>query len=264
MCALFEKTSEVAELRDWFDRLWHLSAPVDSDELSSFILSAPILVNPTIRDRLSSPAPSINSTFMFSTKKPSAPIAKNNREAHDRLVERVRMAPSRQWISGYFDLIKRLIEFCDLKEYDDSRVCMSLPDSKPRIGVNFNMRVVLRAYLGRGGPSTGFIFGRAVELSQQVEKIGTPDIEFKAQRGEDKNELPCVFSFPGMPATILSDHFEREWKRAAVAELQRRKGSIHKGHQRLIHRAAVDLVYRSFVLDAAFPNERRGEDEGRV
>lgn len=255
MCVLFQKTSEVAELRVWFDTLWQRCAPVDSDALARFILSAPNPINSSTLDRLNSPA-QINSKLASSTKEPSDPIAKNSREARDRLVERVKMAPSRQWINGYFDLIKGLIEFCDLKN-DDPRVCMSLPERRAKIQVNLNMRVVLHAYLGKGSPWTGFLFGPKVKLSRRLENIRSDYEEFKARRGEDENELPYYVSFPGMPTAILSDYFDREWKIAASAELQRRKGSpIRDLHQPLIYKAAVDVDYRTYVLDKAFPSQR--------
>lgn len=252
MCALFENTSEVAELCAWFDSLWRLCAPVDRDALARFILSAPDPINSSKLERLNSPAPSINSTLASRSKEPSAPIAKNDRRAYDRLVERIGMAPSRSWINGYFDLIEGLIEFCDLRD-SDTRVCMSLPKGRAKIQVNLNMRMVLYALLGKGGPCTGFIFGRAVQLSRRLEKIGTAFDDFKAQRGEEDIDVPYYVAFPGIPTAILSNSFDRAWKSAALVELERRKGSpIRDKHEPLIYRAAVDMDFRNFVLDEAF------------
>ena len=53
---------------------------------------------------------------------------------------------------------------------------------------------------------------------------------------------------------ILSDYFEREWKIAAIAEVQRRRGSpIRAQHQPLIYDAAVDLGYWSSVIGCGLP-----------
>jgi hypothetical protein len=88
MCALFEKTSEVAELRDWFDRLWPLSDLVNSDQLlSTLIPNAPNATILARRYRLSSRAPRINSKLASSTKEPAARIARNSRKATNRLVQ---------------------------------------------------------------------------------------------------------------------------------------------------------------------------------
>ena len=87
MCTLFENKSQVGELRDWFNGLWPLSNLVKSDQLSRLIHNAPTSTKLAGRYRLSSTAPRINSKLAFSTKKRSAPVAKNNRKADDRRVE---------------------------------------------------------------------------------------------------------------------------------------------------------------------------------
>lgn len=81
MCVLLERTSEVAELHAWFDRLWELSDPANRNGLSLLIRDRPNQTIPDSPYRRSSTAPRINSKLEFSTKKPSAPVAKNNPEA---------------------------------------------------------------------------------------------------------------------------------------------------------------------------------------
>lgn len=87
MCTLFENKTQVGKLRDWFNGLWPLSNLVKSDQLSKLIHNAPTSTKLAGRYRLSSTAPRINSKLAFSTKKRSAPVAKNNRKADHSSVE---------------------------------------------------------------------------------------------------------------------------------------------------------------------------------
>ena len=252
MCVLFESTNQVTELQRWFDWLWQMSAPVDRDELSIFVRAAPSAPgNYITRIKFSSPAPEVNAKRVIARKRNPVSI-QESREAHDRLVDRIKLAPGRKWISEYFNLINEIIDFAEITS-DDPRLVLTIPAKSPKLPVNINQRYVLNAGFVGEEAILGFIlsadFVRYRRLKNEVER-------YRPQRGEFKDEVPYWVRYYGTPNRVLSGDLKGDWKMAVLAELQRQKRSgFRKFHEPLVYEAAVNTNYRALILDEAFSSK---------
>lgn len=85
--------------------------------------------------------------------------------AFAELVRQVSLAPSREWISNYLDLIKTVVKIADLLP-DDSRMSFTMPEAKQRfqaIRVNINNRWVLVNFTRSMVNMLGVIYGPEYE-----------------------------------------------------------------------------------------------------
>jgi 5-methylcytosine-specific restriction protein A len=167
------------------------------------------------------------------------------------LVERLRLAPDREWIDGYLDLIKLLIEATGLSN-DDPRVVTSIPKKREWfLPVSVNNRYILAPLRRKDRFLVGIIYGPEYEvvpgLAQRVVYSYWP------LRGEHL-DTPVFLGFD-CPQIILEAADVREgWIAAALVEVQRARGSPYRvHHQPVVYEAAVNLDYRNEVLNSAFP-----------
>src|SRR6185503_4664129 len=245
MCVLLGDLKQVSELSTWFNRLWELSAPVDVDELAEFIRRAPSYRGDReVPFSLTSPAPKVAARAVVGRDAKRKQVIKHSGEIHDALVDRISLAPSRKWIAEYLNLIKELIEFCEL-EWDDPRLALTLPKKEHRLPVNINQRYVLNAaFVSEKEAVVGFILGgdfvRYHRLQRQSKR-------YDPRRGEPTKELPYWWGkYAETPNAALSGEFKQEWINAVRAELRRGKRSgFRKHHESRIYDAAVDLDYRA-------------------
>ncbi|MBI3652731.1 MAG: NgoFVII family restriction endonuclease [Acidobacteria bacterium] len=256
MCVLFEKEDQVDELQEWFNDLWQQSVSIDVGVLSQYIESA--LPKPVVKPSLSlsSKMKKIKASWSLSDHKKSKVVSIKDKNAHQRLVERVSLFPSKEWVNEYFNLIKELIEPNGIEplgiDESDKRLAMTLRKNSSKIMVNFNLRLVLSA---NANGRVHFIF-RAEELGDDkfYNKIGDNWGIFTPQTGENEEEVPFTAWFEKMPSKALNQTEKRKWLQASHDEWRRRKGSPHRQyHEPLVYQATTDLDYRALVLEQAFP-----------
>lgn len=130
MSVLIEHEPEIDELCDWFKCLWSQSSPISIAELSGFIRSMPA---ESIYKEYRHPGPiTSNSPKIRSTLKV---LGKNKHklfsyayedDASKMLIERIKLAPNRDLIDAYLDLVKFVLESTGL-ESNDPRIVTSIP-----------------------------------------------------------------------------------------------------------------------------------------
>lgn len=251
MSILFEAEAQVDELKRWFDTLWDQSSTVKLDELDK--IDAEITSLPSFEEIeqqrskiiLSSSAPKVRSRLLTDFQREqqqsildipsnaretrSYPLEdlQDDREPFERLIERISRAANREWIDEYFDLLSELIQFARLED-TDPRLSLSIPEFKyERLPVTINSHYVLAASLKKKVKAVGYRYGTNIE-----------DFKWSTKS----------------PKYALTPREKAVWKQAVFDELDLGKSSSYrKHHQSVVYRAAVDLEYRSLVLDRAFP-----------
>jgi hypothetical protein len=254
MSVLFEKEPQVEELSEWFDSLWAQSQPIDTEELRACVQSMPARPPVTVnRDqpRMSSQVPPVRSKLKSVERHRSQPVVTRYGEAtSEQLIKRVKFAPSCEWIEGYFDLMKLLLETTGLSN-DDPRLVTSIPQSDWLLPVSVNNRYVL-APRKQDGFAVGIIYGPEFELKPHLQTQAISDWRFSPLPGEGI-DTPFFIRFRDAGSILESPEIRDGWLDAALLEVQRAKSSPYrKFHQSIVYRAAVDLGYRKTILDKAF------------
>jgi len=248
----FDEEEKIAELREWFSRLWSESGPVDLEELDELVRTSPSASSthsgPTAS--LSSNAPRVNASFVEDIESPTGESMEVDEEGHRPLVSRVQLAPSREWANAFFGLLSDLIGATGLSE-DDAELVTAIPQKK-RISISINRRMVLGAFFS-GEPKTGFIIGEEAENVDKLIENADGYLDYSANTGEDEEKTPHWVEYEGEPESMVNPTFRREWMKAAIREIERASASVHKeAHEPLVYQAAVDEGYRNRVLNGAF------------
>jgi len=253
MSVLFEEEPQVGELLEWFDYLWLQSEPVSVEELQACARSIPAKA-PANRDkpRISSQVPPIRSRLKSVEQHRGQPVVTPYGEAtSEQLVERVKFAPSREWIDGYLDLMKLLLEATGLTS-DDPRLVTSMPQSKWSLPVSINNRYVLAPWK-QDDFGIGIIYGPEFELMPHLQAQAVSVWRFSPLRGEGI-DTPFFIRFKDARSILESPEIKDGWLRAALREVARAKSSPYrKYHQPVVYEAAVNLDYRAAILEKAFP-----------
>ena len=251
----FDEEEKIAELREWFTRLWSESDPVDLEELDGLVKTSPSSSThsgPTAS--LSSDAPRVDASFVEDIEPPTAESIEVDKEGHEALVNRVQLAPSREWANAFFRLLNDLIGATGLSE-DDAELVTAIPQKK-RISISINRRMVLGAFFS-GEPKTGFIIGAESENLDELIEKADGYLDYSANTGEDEEKTPHWVEYEGEPKRMVNPTFRREWMKAAIREIERASASVHKeAHEPLVYQSAVDEGYRNRVLSEAFTGDR--------
>jgi hypothetical protein len=246
MAVRFEGTEEVDELDDWFGELWTRTESPDLDILEAYLSETDALNRdqPTTRE-MPDAGPSIGASLQV-LGEPMIPVDETE---HERLVERVGEAPSRDWMDMYFDWVAEVIK-CTGVDESDERIATTIPKSSSKLPVNVNHRYVLAAFPKQ--ERIGIILppdsSARDELAEFVSDFGA----FSTHSDED----PYWFEFPGDPHGFISDEIKQEW-RATVSE-EGSKGSrseYRTYHSPAVYNAAVSQEYRETVLESAFSSQ---------
>ena len=249
----FDGEEKVAELREWFTRLWSESGPVDLKELDELVRTSPSASTTHSRSTatLTSDAPRVNASFVEDIESPTGESVEVDEEGHEALVNRVQLAPSREWANSFFGLMSDLISATKLSE-DDRRLVTGIAQDD-RITLSINTRMVLGAFFS-GEPKVGFIIGNDAENVEEIIQESDDDLPFNALSGEDEDETPHWVEYEGEPERMMSPTFRGEWLKTALREKDRASGSVHQSsHEPLVYQAAIDENYRNQVLSEAFP-----------
>ncbi len=183
------------------------------------------------------------------------------------LVKRVGYAQSREWINLYFELVKRILEITGL-DNDNSRLVMSL--SPNSIGWHFpvtiNNRYVIALRKKKENEQVRLFVGLILnELATEITQLqNNPDLnrhgQFKNLRGEF-SEPPYFLHFSNFPELLYlldtSEQMYQSWTDALLAEVKRAKSSPYrKSHEPLMYKMAVDVNFRSEILDMVFTESK--------
>ncbi len=242
MGVLFEDEEKVKELRTWFDELWNQAALLEQDELQKFVGHLP-------HDRPQTEGRLATSTRPVKSKLPNTNLAESTQEAMDRLVEKLRRAPSRQWAEHYLDLVRELVEATGL-DNDDARLVMSMPDGAG-LPVTICQRYVLAAF--RHGPSRlSMMLPGAPSLVSGLRVVRTGD-GYAPRKDETEATAPWWISFEVDDPSEVPESVKEHWRRLVRREVDHGKySSYRKHHEPVVFEAAMDVGFRKRVLDQAF------------
>ncbi|NQV24908.1 MAG: hypothetical protein HQ518_11125 [Rhodopirellula sp.] len=248
MSVQFTECEQVSELELWFDDLWEQIVPFEPPFIRDFIDSLPIIEDSKVTTRL--PKSFVGVWSRLSGKQPTSIAA----EASD-LIERLRMAPSREWANWWLGLAGKLIEVTELGP-DDPRLSMSLPKDGS-IAVTIIRRYVLAASLPISSTS-GFGLILPVSMRQRIERMPNVMSFFcfrPGHSGETQSNAPLFVSFSSDKPSQLQKDIIEGWEEAAITECSHgRRSSFRKYHQPIVYRAATDDEFRLQLLDEAFPD----------
>ncbi len=251
----------VDELRVWFDELWSKSIPFTLDEASKRKVKEK-RERSSVQEGRVLPDNASRKTYLKSVikgrrKKRDRPCP--HEDHRERLLAAIGRSPSREWIDGYFDLLKRAIEETGLSN-DDKRLVTTTPKEINTIRLNINNRQVLSAY-HRGANAIGFILPRSFVITSDLMSRKTkynPEDPFRpVGKDEALENTPYFFAFTTEVLSDIPQDFLAVWQREVVRNVSIRNASPYKDHHNpLVYRAAVDLDFRKQLLDEAFGGDR--------
>jgi PLD-like domain len=252
---LIEEEPQIEELKTWCNKLWIQSEPVKLDELTKFINSCP--PSPAIAERpensITSYVPEIKSKLLQKTR----PITKTTLvsqkvDAHEQLVEKVKLSKDRNWIDSYLNLMKELLDITGL-DSDDARLVTSTPQSYGILPVTINNRYVLSSYRKKNDLLLGIIFPAIFENIEELKEKTKYYGKFKPLSGESSLDTPFYLRIECASKATVPEEFKKGWVSALLKETNRATGSpFRRHHEPLVYKAIMDLDYRQKVLDDAF------------
>ncbi|NLI92353.1 MAG: hypothetical protein GX434_09170 [Peptococcaceae bacterium] len=186
-------------------------------------------------------------------------------ETQEWLAQEVKtIAPSREWINSYFDLVKQVLVTTDLRN-DDPRLTMSLSPNKNSwyfpVSINFRYVIALqkRRIDGRAKYFLGLIFASYCRYIPELSRDRhiKESWRFSNLRGE-YSEPPYFLRFDNLyEATSLLDSSEQVrqcWQDALIAEVNRAKASSYRRfHHTKVYKLVTDKSFRDEILNLAYP-----------
>lgn len=174
----------------------------------------------------------------------------------ESLVERVKFGPGRAWMNTYFDLMAFLLFMIGLTD-QDRRLCMSIPkepvNKYPILPVSINQRWVITS---SADGTVSIIYACDFDPDRLPAKTRNSIVRYERyghMPGESYDEIPWWVTVTDIDRLILSERLKDGWIRGAKHELLRAKGGPFLDHHRSeVYKAAVNLDYRTLVLDQAF------------
>lgn len=188
-------------------------------------------------------------------------------ESQERLSQRIKTAPGREWTNSYFDLVKQVLDITDLTN-DDPRLTMSLSPNKPSwfFPVSINNRYVIalqkRRIDGQAKYFLGLIFASYCRYIPELcrDRHIEESWQFKNLPNE-YSEPPYFLRFDDLHEAISlissSEQVRQCWHDALIAEVNRAKASPYrKYHQVKVYNLAIDKNFRAEILDMAYPESK--------
>ncbi len=191
----------------------------------------------------------------------------NDDETQERLAQKVKFAPCREWVNSYFDLVKQVLDVTGLKN-DDPRLTMSLSLHRTSwhfpVTINFRYVIAMQKQKidGQDKYCVGLIFAsycRDIPELSRDSRIKEP-WKFSNLRGEF-SEPPYFLRFDNLyeiASLIESSVQVRQcWHDALIAEVNRAKASpFRKFHQPIVYRFVTDINFRAEILNMAYPGSK--------
>ena len=156
--------------------------------------------------------------------------------------------PGRDWVNGYLDLVKKLLDRAGLGS-EDERLVMSIRGNGT-LPVTINQRYVLWA---KKPDQIGLIVPIAYDPGANVtrERILKHDYFYAFQ---EKNARWVLLERPG--GVQLSPEMKQLWLEAALCEVEAgKKSSFRKYHRPAFYQAVKDRQIREMLLNDAFPEK---------
>lgn len=189
----------------------------------------------------------------------------DNEEKLELLKKRIQMAPGREWINIYFDLVRDILKITSLHP-DDPRLVLSLSPKTTSwffpVTINFRYVASIRKKRinGQDRLYVGLIFNTYAKDIPQVRLAGDTNGwgQFRNLTGE-YSEPPYFLKFENISELMYwleaSEQFYLAWSKSVLAEVNRAKFStFRRFHEPLMIKMALDLDYRAATLDTVFPN----------
>jgi len=183
------------------------------------------------------------------------------------LCDRIKYAPSREWVNSYFELVNRIISFTGLNN-DDPRLVISLSSSKSgwHFPVSINNRYVVALRKIKEDQKDKLIVGLIFDNSaNHIEQLKynfnlNPDGQFRNLPGE-KSDPPYFLRFDNFPELLFllesDSNINRSWHNALSVETTRAKSSPYrKFHEPLMYRMAVDINFRADILNMVYMDSK--------
>ncbi len=274
MSVLIDEKDKIDELTQWYEKLWSIYQPPDTEKIEAYLESSSSTPSPA-RNRSDVSFSSVESPGKaFLGYSDSDDTVGNNEEGdsedgHEKLVVRVSKAHSPDWIDSYFDLLGDLISATGLSN-DDPRLVTSLPQDG-RIPVSINNRYVLVAMRRAGSAGRGEYRESYEKLVQEYSERATVGFILSADANtkyleradyyfpfyplsdEKETETPHYVEYIGTPDRMMSREFKRTWIDAMCREIDRAEASPYKKyHEPVVYEAARNQDYRRSVIEEAF------------
>lgn len=173
-----------------------------------------------------------------------------NGDTHEKLVDVVSKAPSRDWIEGFFEHAEDLLSYDQIKHHEgDGRLVTSLRSD--RIAITMNSRYVLVALFKK--ERIGFIVRKGSERIEKLAREAEVDYSFGTLPDEEEGESPSWVEFEDVSEHLADESIRQNWLTASSIEFDRWSGSPSKNsHEPLVQRMVMDESYRDDVLTEAF------------
>ena len=168
---------------------------------------------------------------------------------HMKLVRAVRAWNEPNSLVAYLEKLVEVVRHTELEE-DDPRLVTSTPKGLRGwfLPVTINNRYVLAARNQRRRDYTVILGADFVRAEQRMHN--TACWHFRPLFGE-RLEPPFLCSFPSL-TTLEQTPIRASWLEAARLEVHRARRSVFRQHHnRAVYRAAVDLAYRTSLLEEA-------------
>ena len=263
MAVLLVDCEQVAELGRWFGALWEQTSPVTAADLRSCLASMPQPHPASEAGVLPCKFPRVAARL----RALGAPAG--GRATEVRLLERMKQAPSREWMDKYFEMVRELLVATGLTN-DDPRLVLTIPKGKG-LPVTINRRYVLTAFRLEHGhhekrwllPDYSAPPGEAVvemilpasmaDIIPQLPKAIRLSAFDPAFAGETAENTPLWVSFGvTSPFSFLPEILDG-WRETIVTERDHGRASPYRDHHEpLVYQAVTDLAYRRQLLDEAF------------
>ena len=163
---------------------------------------------------------------------------------YDLLLQSLSRFPSKEWLNGYFDLLKQLLTYFEITA-NDPRICLSLR-TEGGLPVNFGQRYVLEPFRNER-------IGIIVTRQFPIPATGKMLFAFRANRVVEAHFISIPFKInKPMPATI--------YKSCITAcnriLLKTKKSGFRKYHSSLLYDFTMEPIVRNEVLDEWSPKKR--------
>ena len=170
-------------------------------------------------------------------------------DSHNKLVEVVGKAPSREWIEEFFEYANELLSYEEIDHHKgDDRLVISVQSD--RIAITMNSRYVLVAFFDK--ERIGFIVRDGSGQIDEVIESAEGHYSFKELQGED-TKPPEWIEFSEVSEYLEDDSIRQNWLTTSSIEFDRWRASPSKNsHEPLAQRMVMDTEYRENVLDEAF------------
>jgi len=252
MGILIREPHIVYELKQWFDRLWDSTYPIDISEVETKLASFA---------RSSKPPPervwfSFEARTAAQTERGLSPKSANLQNFAKAVRKFSRKGLTKDFLYRYFMLAGWLMDELDV-EADDPRVVFGAKVVYGKTGdwissLTINQRYFLLPLIGKNDNQGKFLYSFTIPRKLAKELGLKVAFEFRRLPGEN-GEPPIMTDILAEELEGLNELFFQGWIEEARKELLRARSAIHKrAHQSWLFRAATDENYRIALLKEAF------------